>query len=282
MSNQNPPEEGTPDEGTAPPPPSPFGNEPPPPPPPGYGVPSDQPPTYGGGYPPPPPGDAYGTPNPYATGPDYSPTAAVGWGWSKFSQNVGVLLLTMLAFIVIQVVFGSLERSASSDSNDIGPLFTLNAAGVLVQIVGTIVTLLISAGIVRASLGVTRGESFDIGKVFSADKFVPIVLAAVATSILTAIGLILLILPGLVVIFFTQYVNYFIIDQDQGPIDAIKSSFSFVANNLGPTLLYFLLSIAVLIAGALACLVGLFVAFPVVFLGQAYTYRKLNGQPVSD
>jgi len=284
MSDQNPPEDGTPEEGAAPPPSSPLGAAPPPPPPPpGYGVPPDQPPPYGGGYPPPPPGDMYGAPNPYAAGPDYSPTAAVGWGWKKFTENWGVLVLTGLALFAIQAFFSILQQAVgTSDSDGFGFGPQLNGAGWVLQIVGWVVSTLVAAGVVRACLGVTAGETFDFGKVFSADKIGPILIAAIVTGILTVIGLVLCILPGLVVIFFAQYVNYFIIDKDQSAVDAIKSSVSFVGNNLGPTLLYFLLSIVVAIAGALACLVGLLVALPVIFLGQAYTYRKLSGQPVSD
>jgi uncharacterized membrane protein len=271
MSDQNPPEDGTPEEGAAPPPP-----------PPGYGVPPEQPPTAGGGYPPPPPGDAYGAANPYAGGPDYNPTDAIGWGWTKFKANVGPLLITALAVIGIQVLFSLLQRSADASADTFGVgFYQFTAVGGLLQIVGWIVSTLIAAGLVRACLAVADGESFDLAKVFSVDKIAAILVAAVVTGILTVVGLVLCILPGLVVIYLMQFVNYFIIDKDQTAMDAIKSSYNFVTSNLGPTLLYSLLAFAVVILGAIACGVGLFVALPVAALGHAYTYRKLNGQPVS-
>jgi uncharacterized membrane protein len=45
-------------------------------------------------------------------------------------------------------------------------------------------------------------------------------------------------------------------------------------------LLYYILAAVVVIIGALLCGVGLLVAGPVVLLGFAYTYRRLQGQPV--
>ena len=62
---------------------------------------------------------------------------------------------------------------------------------------------------------------------------------------------------------------------------AIKSSFSFTSGNVGALLLLALLSFLCFVAGALACLVGLLVAYPVVTVAAAYTYRRLQCQPVA-
>ena len=53
------------------------------------------------------------------------------------------------------------------------------------------------------------------------------------------------------------------------------------AGFVGPLLLLALLSFLCFVAGALACLVGLLVAYPVVTVAAAYTYRRLQGQPVA-
>lgn len=252
---------GTPNEGEQPPPPS-YGQEPASP---SHGQ-ESPPPPYGSYIPP-----AYGA-APSGGSVPYSATAAMGWGWRRFTQNIGPLIITGLIVFGIQVVFGIVGRG----THDSTSLY------LLVQAASFVVSLMIAAGIVRASLGVTSGERFDTAKVFSADQLGQVIVAAVITAILTVIGLFLLVLPGLVVLFFTQYVYYFVVDRGQGGIEAIGSSFRFVADNLGATLLYFLLSIAVIILGVICLLVGVLVAIPVVFLGQAYTYRKLSGGAVAD
>ena len=62
---------------------------------------------------------------------------------------------------------------------------------------------------------------------------------------------------------------------------AISDSVKLVSSNVGDSLLLALLSILVLIAGAIALLVGLIVAYPVTALAAAYAYRTFRGQPVA-
>ena len=45
--------------------------------------------------------------------------------------------------------------------------------------------------------------------------------------------------------------------------------------------MFYLLGIVAFIVGAILCLVGLLVAAPVVLIGAAFTFRRLNGQQVS-
>ena len=104
---------------------------------------------------------------------------------------------------------------------------------------------------------------------------------ALIVSVLTTIGLVLCVLPGFVVIFLTWFARYFVVERGQDAVTALKSSFSFTSSHAGPLLLLALLGVLCFVAGALACLVGLLVAYPVVSIASAYTYRRLQGQPVA-
>ena len=106
-------------------------------------------------------------------------------------------------------------------------------------------------------------------------------LAALIIGVLTFIGFILCIIPGIVVIFLTSYTLYFVVDRGLGAVDAIKASFNMVKDNAGVLILFFLATVAAWIVGTCACLVGLLVAIPVVIIAQAYTFRTLNGDPVT-
>jgi uncharacterized membrane protein len=65
-------------------------------------------------------------------------------------------------------------------------------------------------------------------------------------------------------------------------VDALKASFRLCMDNLGPTILWYLLAVVCLLVGAILCLVGLLVAAPVVLVGVAYTFRRLHGEPVAE
>ena len=80
--------------------------------------------------------------------------------------------------------------------------------------------------------------------------------------------------------FLTSYTLLFIVDKQMGAIDAIKASYELVTKNLGNTLVYWLLASLITLVGACLCGLGLLVAIPVALVGYAYTYRRLQNQPV--
>ncbi len=283
------------------PPPPPSGDAPAPPPPP----PSDSP--YGvadsggdGGYgappPPPPPGDnPYGQPPPNA----YSPTDAIGYGWNKFRASPATLLVPMIvAFIGLVVVVAIVQFTlfaTALDTHDCtrtvlgneiqaqcGPGFMTR---LVVNALGSAIILLVfqflAAGLYRGALRVTDGHSFSIGELFQGWDKGQVAIAAILIAVATGIGTLLCYVPGLVVGFLTQFTLLFIVDKQMGAVDAIKASIRLVVDNLGSTILFYLLALVVTIAGACLCGVGLLVAYPVVLVGYAYTYRRLQGQPVS-
>ncbi len=105
--------------------------------------------------------------------------------------------------------------------------------------------------------------------------------AALIVAVATFIGTLLCYLPGLIVGFLLNWTMFYVVDQDMAPMDAAKASVKFATDHLGDTVVFYLLGIVAFIVGAVLCLVGLLVAAPVVLIGAAYTFRKLNGQQVS-
>ena len=97
----------------------------------------------------------------------------------------------------------------------------------------------------------------------------------------TAIGYFLCIIPGLIVMFFSQFYVWFIVDKQMGAWDAIKASFSLVNQHLGTLILFFLASVVAYLVGAILCGIGLLVAIPVIYIAQGYTYRRLQGESVA-
>jgi uncharacterized membrane protein len=69
---------------------------------------------------------------------------------------------------------------------------------------------------------------------------------------------------------------YLIVDRDMGPIEAMKLSAKMTYGYKKRLFLVGLISIGVIVIGALVLLVGLLVALPVVVLVWAYIYRKLS------
>ena len=221
---------------------------------------------------------------------------AFTYAFKKFQENLLPLILITLVLLVgaviIQVI-GNLVTNAATPELVLDPetgqfegggggfFGIVTLLGFLFGVLSFIVNLLIQSAIIKGSLGLTRGHKLDVGSAFSGINWGQVIIAALIIGVLTFIGLILCILPGIAVIFFTSYTLYFVIDRDQDAITAIKSSVAMVKDNFGPLILFFLASLAAYIVGACLCGVGLLVAIPVVVIAQAYTFRTLNNDPVT-
>jgi hypothetical protein len=301
---------------STPPPPPPGGGTPPPPPgggappPPGGGYPPQGPPSgpppgppsgppggYGappGGYGPPP---GYGPPaGPGGTG-AYSPVDAISYGWQKFTAAPGqwiVIALVPFLLPVVIMVLGVLIASPFAPSTecrfDENGLYTCDDSGsnvVYFVVLALFVGLAVAAafigqtGLINAALKAVRGEQVTPGSAYSGVNWGSVVVAALLIGLGTFIGYLLCILPGIVFAFLAYYTMFFVIDRRMAPVDAIKASIQMSKDNLGPLILFFLLSLVVYFVGELLCLVGLLAAIPVAVIAQAYTYRRINNEPVA-
>jgi hypothetical protein len=255
-----------PDSGTPP--------EPPPPPP----VPAEQsamPPAPPPPPPPPVPGAA-----PFQVG------DAFNYGWKKFQEYLGPILIAMLIFLVVGGLvnfIGTLFAGGIgeiTDPDDIGLGMFFSFGYLVFSLIGALVSLLIQAAVVRGALGITKGERIDLNTFLSTENLGQIVLASILLAIGAAIGLILCIIPGLIFIFYSQFTYQFIIDKGLPAFDAIKASFGLVNKNLGTVVVLFLASILAFFIGAILCGIGLLVTIPVTIIATAYAYRMMTGQTV--
>lgn len=276
-TNEPPPYPGDSTPGETPPPPAPGGSG------------TSDLPTYGsvpppeGGTPPPPP------PPPSAPGgsaEEFSAPAAIGWGWDKFKENVGPILIAVLIFIVgsivVNILAGVVSGGGGSPFGPSADAMDFDIGDFLANIVATAVTTVLAAVFARASLDVVDGKPFDFLGSFSKVNILNVIIASVLVSIIVTIGFILLVIPGLIALFLTYFTTLYVVDDDAGsPVQAISDSVKLVSSNVGDALLLALLSVLVLIAGAIALLIGLVVAYPVVALASAYAYRRFRGQPVA-
>jgi uncharacterized membrane protein len=283
------PDESGAGSGNAPPPP-PGGEAPPPPPPTGanpYGAAGEGSGAGGygdGGYgappPPPPGGGPYGqqAPNPY------SPSDAWSFGWRHFTASPWTLLVPTLvigiavlvvSFLVRLIIVGGMTDSGSS-------LGVVLLAAAIAGGITSLITQVLAAGLYKGGAEVAGGRDVQLGGLFDGWDKVQVIVAALIIGVLTLIGTLLCYVPALIVAYFTQFTILFIVDKNMSATDAIKASFQLCVNNLGATILWFLLAAVTLIVGAILCLVGELVAIPVVLVGLAYTYRRLQGEPVVD
>ncbi|GAA3535016.1 hypothetical protein GCM10022234_34760 [Aeromicrobium panaciterrae] len=235
------------------------------------------PPPPSGSIPPPP---APGNPAPVPGASGFQASDAIGYGWKKFQDNVGRILLAILALIVftvvVELIAGVITGSGfDEDAND------FSIGGSLFRIITLSGGFIASAFVIRGALDITEGRKFDIASAIKQLNIVNVLLTSLLVAVITSIGYALLWIPGIIAQFLLLFAVYFAVDKGTNAIDSVKSSFTLVKDNIGATIMLILLSIVVAIAGLIALCIGLLVALPVIAIAWAYAYKTLLGEPVA-
>ena len=233
-----------------------------------------------GGFPPPPPVGQYspqGGGYPAGGGfgpPQLSVGAAINYGWEKYKANAGPwIAICLLAFIVS--LFVSFAFSG----------FSFNDESVVMSLLGSLASFIVStlfkAALTNGALAELDGRRPNVAAFFDFRNLGAVFLVAIVVGVATSIGFILLIIPGLVIMFLTWYALTFAIDRDMDAMTAIKASFELTSKNVGPLFLLALACVGLNIVGALLCGLGLLVTVPLTLIASTYAYRVLTGGAVS-
>ncbi|MEZ5320613.1 MAG: hypothetical protein R2698_00720 [Microthrixaceae bacterium] len=304
-----PPPPQPPGGGYTPPPPPPGGGyTPPPTTPPGGGY----PPAPGGGYPAPPqPGGGY-TPPPPPPGvaPGYQPYQpgmtpgsgradfgqALSWAGKKFGEYAPVLLGLSAVVAAVQLLTGLLAANLAQSTVEVdqfGRGVSVSGGSLIgffgVTILGSLLAAVLTIGVYRAALHATQGRAPSFGDLTSTENLVPYIVTALLTAILTGIGLVLCIIPGLIVAFLLLFGPIRSLATGDGVGDAMSWSKTAVMANVGPALLLVLFTIITgLISGLLRGTVGAIIAavvglviLPFTCLLSAHLYRSMAGEQIA-
>ncbi|MFE3443254.1 hypothetical protein ACFXNW_09490 [Nocardia sp. NPDC059180] len=210
--------------------------------------------------------DGTGVPSPLDVG------HALSYGWEKFRRNPGPWLAVSALGLVIYLLFVAVVQLLAPRS----------ALTVVFIFLAVMVGLwLLQAAMVRGALYETNGYPATFGSYFHLGNAGNVLLTAVLAFLATCLASALCLLPGVAVGMGCMFSLHFVVDQNQGPIEAITSSVKLVIANIWPVLLLMLTVMVVALLGLLACGFGLLVAGPVATIAVTYAYRTMTGGQVS-
>lgn len=197
--------------------------------------------------------------------------AALSYGWNKFVEYIGQIIVIVLIIFGVQIVFYIVSQviQSSVDSFVIG-----FALGGIFSAIGWFLSFLLQAGLIRAALAITRGEAPDASMLFSTENLAPYAVASILVALLAFVGFLFCCVGLLVVMFFTYFYGFYVIDRGSAPVDSIKQSFELVKNNAASVAV---LMIVVIVINLLTCGIG----SGVTFIALGYAYKVLNGEPVA-
>lgn len=189
----------------------------------------------------------------------------ISTAWNLFKNNPVPWIVLALAMFVANGIASFISRSDMLGVAFLGSLLSFA------------VSFVFQAFLIRGALLEVDGHKPEIADFFKLTNFGAFVVASVIIGIATVIGMFLLVIPGLVVMFFLYWTLHFVIDRNMNAIDALKSSFNAIKSDGGNLFVLALLNVLIIIVGLIALFVGLLVAMPIVMLASTVAYRTITG-----
>lgn len=124
-------------------------------------------------------------------------------------------------------------------------------------------------------LDAAKGKKVSIGDVFNGFKnyFPQGLILWFLWYIMFWVGLAFAVIPGLIVAYLFQWSFFIMVDQKKGAMESLKESYQMNVDNLGPTLVFFLVWIAIACAGTIVGL-GILITVPIACVIQAHGYLR--------
>jgi len=222
--------------------------------------------------PPPPPPPPSAAPPPSAGGAaSFSVGNAVSYGWTAYWKNIGPLLVITIVIIAVQLVI-----------NFVGQVSGNFFLSLILSILGWVVSMILSMGLIRAALAVVRGETPEVAMLFETEGLGSYIIAAIIFGVCFGIGLILCIIPGIIIGIIWMFYGFLIVENPSlGPTDALKKSQEMTKGRIGELFVFGLALFGINLVGAILCGVGLLFTYGITAIAVAYAYRTLKGEPVA-
>ena len=202
---------------------------------------------------------------------ELQPIELIKEAWANLKGYMGTL---WIALIIYMLIAGGLSAGLAVlvDPQSFG---VMDLVG---QLISTLVLAPLGAGLLMISIKHSVGSPIEFGEIFKHyDKTLNLFVTTVLMYIAIAVGFVLLILPGIYLMVGFSMAMPLVVEKNMKPIDALKTSLKVMNHKWFNMLGFFIVSMLVVAAGALALLVGLIWAVPVVSLAFAMLYRNVFG-----
>lgn len=175
----------------------------------------------------------------------------------------------------ITIVFGIVLAAIGDTSGDLATVFLLNF---LPGLLTAVVTMPMMGGAIVMGVRRAAGQEVSAGTVFGYfDKLGPLLALYFMQTIVTYVGFILLILPGIYLSVALSMSIPLVVERGLGPIDAMVMSVKTVHSQWLQTFLIGLVLFFIIMVACLPLGLGLIWAGPLAMISTGEIYRRLFG-----
>jgi len=202
--------------------------------------------------------------------------------WRRTKGNKGTIWLGLLLYVVAAAVI-SFVAGMISGYPVFNPTAAVGASGMsqlIYQLLVTVASAPLAAGLMMIGVKIARDDNVSGTEVFAHfDKILPLALGMILMYILCAIGLVLLVLPGIYLLVAYTLTLPLIVDKGLGPWQALETSRKAITKHWFPFFGFLIVCLLLYIAGALPLLIGLIWVLPLLAIALGIVYRNIFGGP---
>lgn len=198
----------------------------------------------------------------------FSVKEAIGFGWGEFKAQWKILVPVWVTVIVVNLGLSAWQENINQ---------ALWWAVSLVALLSAAFSLVATLGTTKISLLIARGERANYMEVFAQWRLVLKYLAAqIVVGLITLVGFILLIIPGVIFATRLQFVVYALVDKNMGVLEAVRYSWKITSGQVWRLMVFGFAVTLVILLGLLALGIGVVVAVGVTTVASAHVYDQLS------
>jgi len=197
----------------------------------------------------------------------FSKKEAINQGFELAKKNIIFFIGIFVIVVIVSAISSGIQIGVALEKQ---PMLYI-----LLNVLTFIVNAVIGIGLIKISLEFIDNKKPKFSDLFYTKPLVNFILASLIRGVITLIGFILLIIPGIVFSIRLQFVAYLIVDKNLPPVEAVKKSWEMTKGNTWNLLFFGILLFLLNVLGAFLFLVGLFVTVPLTMLATTFVYRKL-------
>jgi len=204
--------------------------------------------------------------------------------WELFKSNLGMCLaaplLAMLIYffcvIVVSVGLGVIGAILGREFGQVAEVPLM----LLMNLVFYLIVFYLQLGVQMVFLKIVKGENPEISLLFGAGPYLGrMFLCSIIFGIVTTLGYILLIIPGIILALMFWPYPYLLIDRNLPGIQSFTESRKITQGNLLNLFGVFLASLGIILLGGLLTLgIGFIFLLPFAFLIQTVAYAEMTSQ----
>ena len=200
----------------------------------------------------------------------------LGYGWRVMTNNFWFFVGLGFLFIIITYLPTAIRFGVSFMHL---PRALDLTAGILLQIAGWAVSMVLSIGIIKIALSFCNEQKPPIETLFAAgDCFWRYVGTMILYSLIMYAGILLLIFPGIIWAVKFSLCRYFVVEKGLGPIEALKASSRTTMGMKWDMFAFGIVCAGISILGMICFLIGMFATYPIIMVANALVYRQLMAQ----